>query len=266
MANLRVSAGEAAPSTDDGSGLRSRYRHPGDVIWLVAAVLLFLAVLAAAAVAADVLLGRRAAVVRGVEPDTAAGGLLVGLVQLVAVLAPAVAVAALLWCRRFRLLASLVGAGVAAAAGWTALVRLVFSDRPARLVANRGAGAWLFSAGFPGPAAVAAAVAVTLVAGSWLSLSWRRAAWVVLGLAAAAQLVAGVVLAGELLLAVAVGAVLGAAVLVGFGAPDRRISAAGIAQALAAAGIPVVSVRPAGVAGRGSRPFVATLEAGQRLF
>jgi undecaprenyl-diphosphatase len=63
-----------------------------------------------------------------------------------------------------------------------------------------------------------------------------------------------------------VGLVVGAGVLVALGAPDRRIGPAGIAAALAGAGIPVLSVRPAGVAGKGSRPFVATLDTGQRLF
>ena len=77
MADLRLPAGEVA-ATSPGTGLPSRYRHPGDVIWLVAAVLLLLVVLGAVVVAAEVLLGRRASLVRGVEPDTAAGGLLVG--------------------------------------------------------------------------------------------------------------------------------------------------------------------------------------------
>jgi glycosyltransferase 2 family protein len=266
MANMHLPAGEVTPSTQGDSVLRARYRRPRDVIWLIAGVLLLLVVLGAAAVAPDELLGRRATIVRGVEPDTAAGGLLAGLVQLFAVLTPVVAVGALLWCRRFRLLASLVGAAVVAAAGWTALIRLGSSDRPAGLVANRGSAAWLFTAGFPGPAVLAAAVAVTLVAGSWLSLSWRRATWVVVGLIAAAQLVAGVVLVMELLLAFAVGAVVGAGVLVAFGAPDRRIGPAGIAAALSGAGIPVLSVRPAGVQGNGSRQFVASQDGGQRLF
>jgi undecaprenyl-diphosphatase len=266
MSNLQVSGREVVPPARGGSEARSRYRHPGDVLWLIAAGLLLLLVLVLSAVAEDVLLGADAAVVRGVEPDTVVGRLLVGLVQVIAVLAPLVAVGVLLWFRRFRLAASLIGTAVAAAAGWTGLVRLISSDRPDQLVANRRSAGWLFAAGFPGPATLAAAVGVALVAGSWLTLSWRRAAWAVLGLSAVAELVAGVVLPMELVLAFAVGAVVGAGVLVGFGAPDRRIDGAGVAQVLAAAGMPVRSARPAEVDSKGSRPFVVTFINGERLF
>jgi len=265
MADLRLPAGEVAPAPQAESVLRSRYRHPGDVLWLAGAGLLLLGVLGAAAAGTDVLLGRRATVVRGVEPGTAAGGLLVGLIQLSAVLAALLTVGAVLWSRRFRLLASLVGAAIAAAVGWTVLAWFA-SDRPARLVANRGSAAWLVTAGFPGPAAVPVGVAVVLAAAPWLSPSWRRASWVLVGLVAVAQLVAGVVLPMELVLGCAMGLVVGAGVLVAFGAPDRRIGPAGVAVALSGAGIAVRSVRLAGVAGKGSRAFVATLEAGQQLF
>ena len=116
----------------------SRYRHPGDVLWLIAASLLLLLVLAASVAAGDALWEPDAAVVAGAEPDTAVGRLLIGSVQLIAVLAPVLAVSALLWFRRFRLLASLVGTAVAAAAGWAGLVLLLSSDGPARVEASRG--------------------------------------------------------------------------------------------------------------------------------
>jgi hypothetical protein len=50
MANMHLPAGEVAPSTQGDSVLRSRYRRPRDVIWLIAGVLLLLVVLGAAAV------------------------------------------------------------------------------------------------------------------------------------------------------------------------------------------------------------------------
>jgi uncharacterized protein (TIRG00374 family) len=244
----------------------SRYRHPGDVLWLIAAGLLLLLVVAASVVAEDALWGPDAAVVAGAEPLTAVGRLLVGLVQVIALLGPVLAVGALLWFRRFRLLASLVGTAAAAAAGWAGLVLLLSSDGPARVEASRGSAGWLFGAGFPGPAAVAAAVGVTLAAGPWLSLSWRRAAWLVVGLSAVAELVAGVALPIELVLALAVGAVVGAGVLVALGAPDRRIDEEGVAEALGAAGLTVRSVRRAEVETKGSWPFVVTLTDGDRRF
>src|SRR5215210_5451520 len=133
----------------------SRYRHPGDVLWLMAAGLLLLLVLAASGVASDALWGPDAAVVAGVEPGTAVGRILVGLVQLIAVLAPVLAVGALLWSGRFRLLATLVGTAIAAAAGEAGLALLLSTDGPARVAASRGVAGWLSGAGFPGPAAVA---------------------------------------------------------------------------------------------------------------
>jgi undecaprenyl-diphosphatase len=244
----------------------SRYRHPGDVLWLIAAGLLLLLVLTVSVIAADALWGADAAVVAGVEPDTAVGRILVGLVQGIAVLAPVVVAGALLWFRRFRLLATLVGTAVAAAAGWAGLVLLLSPDGPARVAASQGSAGWLFGAGFPGPAAVAAAVGVTLAASPWLSLPWRRVAWPVVGLSAVADLVAGVALPVEMVLAVAVGAVVGAGVLVALGAPDRRIDEDAVREALRAAGLAVRSVRRADVHTKGSEPFVATLSDGSGRF
>ena len=59
---------------------------------------------------------------------------------------------------------------------------------------------------------------------------------------------------------------LGAAVLVAFGVPDRRSGSEGIAAALRAAGLPVVSIESAGVVTKGSRPFVDATGDGRRLF
>jgi undecaprenyl-diphosphatase len=244
----------------------SRYRHPGDVLWLIAAGLLLLVVLAASLVAADALWGPDAAVVAGAEPNTVVGRLLVGVVQVIAVLGLVLGVGALLWFRRFRLLASLLGTAAAGAVGYAALVLLLSSGVPARVEASRASAGWLFGAGFPGPAALAAGVAVTLAAGPWLSLSWRRAAWLFVGLSAVAELVAGVALPIELGLALAVGTVVGAGVLVALGAPDRRIDEEAIAEALGAAGLPVRSVRRADVETKGSWPFIVTLTDGDRRF
>jgi undecaprenyl-diphosphatase len=58
----------------------------------------------------------------------------------------------------------------------------------------------------------------------------------------------------------------GAGVLVAFGVPDRRIGADQIAAALRAAGLPVETVRPAGVPAKGSRPFAASAADGTRWF
>jgi undecaprenyl-diphosphatase len=201
-----------------------------------------------------------------VEPDTIPGELLTGLVQVVAVAAVVAVVAALLRRRRFRLLGTLAGGAVLAGLVLTALERLVGDADPPSLATNLVRDALVSSAGFPNPAFLAGAVAVTVAVGPWLTHAWRRAAWMVLGSAALVRAITGTVLPMEVVLAFAIGAVVAGALLVAFGAPDRRIGPAEIAHALGASGLPVTSVVPAVVAGRGARPFLATTAAGQRLF
>jgi glycosyltransferase 2 family protein len=242
----------------------SRYRHPGDVIRLIAGSILLLVSLVASKAATRWLLG----------PDAAVGGItfgpasdvLTGIVQVAYVAAAALVVAAALWHRRFRLLLGLA-AGAAVAAGVAEGILLLLGDRhPAALTDNLAHGSWLASAAFPGPLLIAGAVAVIVAASPWLSRPWRRAAWLTLLLVVVIRLVTGTVLPMELLLAFATGLTVGAAVLVAFGVPDRRIGPAEIAEALRVAGLPAASVRPADVVSKGSRPFAAAGADGQRWF
>jgi undecaprenyl-diphosphatase len=253
---VAVAMGRLVPS--------SRYRHPGDVIRLIAGSILLLISLMASQVAARWLLG----------PDATAGGIafgpasdvLTGIVQVTCVAAAALVVAATLWHRRYRLLLGLA-AGTVVAAGITVAILLLLGDRhPAALTGNLAHGSWLASAAFPEPALIAGAVAVIVAASPWLSRPWRRAAWFTLLLVVVVRLVTGTVLPMELVLAFATGLTLGAAVLVAFGVPDRRIGAEEIAEALRAAGLPAESVRPADITAKGSRPFDASGPGGQRWF
>ena len=213
----------------------SRYRHPGDVIRLIAAGLLLACSFVASWVASRWLLGPAASVPDDLGP---AGPVTTGLVQVACLAGAVVVVAATLRRRRFRLLAGLA-AGAVAAAGLTAgIFASLGAERPAELTANQARGSWLASAAFPAPALLAAAVAVVVAAAPWLSRPWRRAAWLALLLAAAARLLAGAVLPAEVILALAAGVTAGAVVLVTLGVPDRRIGPAGIAAALRRAGLP----------------------------
>src|SRR5207245_11210807 len=83
----------------------SRYRHPGDVIRLIAGSLILIVTLAAVALAPRQLIGTDPSAVTwlGANP---AGRLLVGLVQVAFVVAATGIVAIALRRRRFRLLAS----------------------------------------------------------------------------------------------------------------------------------------------------------------
>src|ERR1035441_10323402 len=183
----------------------ARYRHPGDVIRLIAAAL----VLAVAVVIAMLLpaLLRPAAAVTGVGPATAAGQGLTGLVQvMIAAAAPLMAVNTYL-----------AGPGGPVPAGLRQ-------------------GSWLAGAGFPDPAVLAGLAAVAVAAAPWLSRPWRRASWVTLLLIGAARLVTGGLLPLQLVLALATGVTVGAGLLVVFGVPDRRMGPEGVAAALRAGG------------------------------
>jgi uncharacterized protein (TIRG00374 family) len=243
----------------------SRYRHPGDVIRLIVSAVVLTGTLAAVAVAHSRLLSPGAPAVTwpGSGP---AGRLLTGLVQVAFVVAAAGIAAAALRHRRFRLLAGLTAAAAAAGATLAGILYLAGDQHPHAVTAATGHGSWLASAAFPGPALLAAAVAVTVAAAPWLSRPWRRTAWITLGAAAAARLITGTVLPAELILAFSAGVTVGAGVLVTFGVPDRRIGPGGIAAALRSAGLQVTSVDPAGVEAKGSRPFAAATDDGQRLF
>jgi glycosyltransferase 2 family protein len=242
----------------------TRYRHPGDVIRLIASGLILAVMLAVVAVAPGRLTGSGAAAVTWLGSDLA-GRLLTGLVQVAFVVAAAGAAAAALWHRRFRLLAGLAAGAAAAGVALAGILYLSDDEYPHAFTAAAG-HSWLASAAFPGPGLLAAAAAVTVAVSPWLSRPWRRAVWVTLGAAGAARLITGTALPAELVLAFASGVTVGAGVLVAFGVPDRRIGSEGIAAALRSAGLPVASVEPAGVQAKGSRPFVAVTDSGRRLF
>ena len=240
----------------------ARYRHPGDVIRLIAAAL----VLAAAVVIAMLLpaLLRPAAAVTGVGPAIEAGRVLTGLVQATIAAAALVLLAAALRYRRFRVLATVAGGFTAAAALMAAITYLAGPGGPAP--AGLRQGSWLAGAGFPDPAVLAGLAAVAVAAAPWLSRPWRRATWATLLLIGAARLIAGGLLPMQLVLALATGVTVGAGLLVAFGVPNRRMGPAGVAAALRAGGVPVSQVTGPLAAAKGSRPFQATTGDGNGLF
>jgi undecaprenyl-diphosphatase len=248
--------------------LPSRYRHPGDLIRLITSGVVLVVTLVTVALLPSRMLGARATLFTGLDPDSAGGEPLIGLVQLAAVAAVVGVVVALLRRGRFRLLLTLAGGAVAAGLAMAALEQLLAAGQrvPDELAANLGRDALLGDAGFPGPVLLAAAMAVAVVVGPWLTHSWRRAVWIALGLSALVRVVTGTVLPAEVVLAFATGAVVGSGLLVAFGAPDRRMGPRQVAAALAGAGLAVESVSIGTATGKGARPFLATTPDGRRLF
>jgi undecaprenyl-diphosphatase len=244
----------------------TRYRHPGDVIRLISSAVLLVVSLVVVAIFTGRLLGDHATLVTGLEPRTSAGRLLVGMVQLVLILAAAAVVFAVLRRHRYRLLGSLIaGAVVAGLLDW--LFELVV-DRtpPSHLTVNLHRGGWFGNAGVPSPPLLAGAVAVAVTVTRWLTASWKRAAWIALAVVGAARLISGTILPMQLVVASAIGATVGTGLLVAFGAPDRRPGTAEVLAALQAGGFPAASVDLAAVHGKGSRLFVMTTTDGHRFF
>jgi uncharacterized membrane protein YbhN (UPF0104 family) len=243
----------------------ARYRHPGDVIRLVAAASV-LAVAAVIAALLPALLRPAAAAITGVGPATPAGRVLTGLVQVTIAAAALVLLITALRYRRFRVLATVAGGFAAAAALTAGISFLAGPGGSAALPAGLRQGSWLTGAGFPDPAVLAGLAAVVVAAAPWLSRPWRRAAWVMLLLIAVARLITGGLLPMQLVLALAAGVTVGAGLLVVFGVPDRRMGPAGVAAALRAGGVPVSQVTGPVRHAKGSRPFEAVTGDGRALF
>ncbi|MGZ4436909.1 MAG: flippase-like domain-containing protein [Nocardioidaceae bacterium] len=255
--------GHTLVSRASGGPHASRYRHPGDVIRLIAGGALLAVAVVACAVAGRWLLGSGAVVpARG----GTVGEVVTGVVQVTCVAAAVLLVAATLRRRRFRLLVGLVIAAAAAAVAAAGILLLLGGEHPPGSAIDLGRGSWLTDAAFPGPPVLAAAVAIVVAASPWLSRPWRRAAWLAVLVVAAARVLTGPVLPMEVVLAGVTGMTAGAAVLVALGVPDRRMGPAEIAGSLRCAGLPVHSVDPAPVESKGSRPFTAVAADGRRLF
>jgi len=243
----------------------SRYRSPRDVVGLIAGGSLLAVAVITVAVAHGRLLGPQASVPSVLGSDVARR-VLMGLVQVAVCAGAAAVVIATMLRRRFRVLAGLAAAGLAAAAGVAAILAVAGDAHPDELAAHLGRPSWLAGSAFPEPAVAAAAVAVCIAVLPWLRSRWRRAAWIALLVAGAARLITGTALPMELVIAAAAGALVGFAVRFTAGVPDQRLGPAGIAAALRTAGLPVAMVSPADVRAKGSRPFVAVADDGRHLF
>jgi uncharacterized protein (TIRG00374 family) len=263
---MRVAAGQQQARPAGLTLPATRYRHPGDVIRLIVAALVLAVAATIAALSPSALLSTSATTVSEAVPGTGAGQVLTGLVQVTIACAALVLLVAGLRRRRFRVVATVAGGFVAAAALMTAIMYLTGQEPLGPLPAVMRRGSWLGGAGFPNPAVIAGLAAVAVAAAPWLSRPWRRTAWATLLLIAAVRVVTGGLSPVNLVIAVAAGVTVGAGLLVAFGVPDRRMGAAGVAAALRAGGVPASRVTQASVTAKGSRPFQAVTDDGQALF
>ena len=118
---MQVAAGEPQARRAGRVLSATRYRHPGDVIRLIATALVLAVTGTIAALVPSAALRPDAAEVGGTGPGTAAGQVLTGLVQVTIAGAALVLPVAGLRRRRFRVIATVAG-GFAAAAALMAVI------------------------------------------------------------------------------------------------------------------------------------------------
>jgi len=214
------------------------FRHPGDVLGLIAWAVVTLALIAfveAATNTSDGLrrdLGRAATSIPGALRE-----ILLAVVQVTTLgVALAVVVALVLatrW-RRLLIVTASAAAGAALVVGLDAALDLAGSV-PGALDDD----GWLVSTRFPSLPHVGGAAAGLTVGIPWLSRSWRRAAVRSAVVVAVTVAVAGVAGAAQVMIAVSAGAMLGSAILVAVGAPNRNPAPSAVSAALTGAGIAV---------------------------
>lgn len=116
------------------------------------------------------------------------------------------------------------------------------------------------------PSWVASFAAALTVTGPWMSRRWYRTAWIVLGLLVPVRLLVGAGVPSGLLVGLAAGWAIGSAALLIFGAPSRAPSAATVVQGLDLAGLRLATLRRASVDARGSTPYFADGVDGEHYF
>jgi undecaprenyl-diphosphatase len=252
---------------DPGQAAAPHQRSPVDLLHLVAAAVALLACLTLAVAAKNTMVGLEADLLELVDRvPTPLTAFLVGLVQLVALVAPLVVVAVALALRRFRLAMLLVVVPLLAAVLEGVLAAGLGRGRPPLLERALAEGSWVTGAAFPSGAWICGAASAVVVAGPWLTPGLRRAAWWLVGVFALTRMVTGHEVPLDVLAAIALGGLVGSAGLLLIGRPSLRPDPPQLMRALARSGLEVLSLERAEVDARGSTPYLATLADGRRLF
>ncbi|MFI1068978.1 flippase-like domain-containing protein [Streptomyces puniciscabiei] len=167
-----------------------------------------------------------------------------GAVQVVAVVAPVVAVGVLVVRRRGDAILRVVpAAALGALLSWPVTHLAMTRSRPGvwpQVLAGRGA---LVDAGWPPAAYLASCAAAVVAAGPWLDTRLRQMWWTLTVVGAGLSITAAAILPLETVAALAVGGVAGSAVLLLAGAPADRPAPQAVADALVACGIPLAALR-----------------------
>jgi len=175
MSGPIVAGRPVAPGRQRGILPPARYRHPGDVIRLLVAGLVFAGAAAATLATHGTYAGASATAVTTLRLSTTAGRVLTGLMTAAFAVAAVAAIATTLRYRRFRLLASLAGGALLTAAVLIGITGLAGGERPQALSAGTSQWPRLIGPSLASPLLGAVAAGV-VTAAPWLSRSWRRTA------------------------------------------------------------------------------------------
>ena len=118
----------------------------------------------------------------------------------------------------------------------------------------------------PDATEIASSAAAIVVFAPFVTRRWRQALWTLFGVLLALDVAISVHPPAATLIALAVGPMVGSATLLAFGRPTSRPTVAAITTSLGAAGLPVTELAAASVDARGSTPYFARSEKGERLF
>ena len=214
------------------------YRHPSDVARLVFTLGVLAVLLLFAVVQDDELANVTIDLLTLVDalPSAIVNGLF-GLVQLLAVLAPILAVVVLVRRRQWQLMMLMA---LAAGLAGTALVLLsgvVDESVPVEDLGFDRVDSWFIGSQFPSSTYLGMLTALLVAAGPWLTRSWRRTGWIFIVFVMIARILASVEVPIRNLVLLAVGAAAGSLALVIFGAPRRRVDVSSVHESLTRAGI-----------------------------
>lgn len=120
--------------------------------------------------------------------------------------------------------------------------------------------------GFPSIVYLAGLAAAFSTLTPWLNRRWRRTGWIVLLVFLAVRLIDGLLVPVDALLILALSYAIGAGVLLAFGSPDRRPKGHDVGKALVRHGFDVVSVAPAGAAATSTKRYSVQTADGRRIF
>ncbi len=241
-------------------------RSPADVVRLVTAAVILIALLLIEWLFGDTLVAFGTDLLRGLDalPNWIVDVVIVG-TRLLAVVMLAAGLVWVVWRQRWAVLTRIVAASVLAAVLVSVLIDLIEVNTGAAPVGVDIGGVVIDDAGFPSAYGIGVVAAVLTAAAPWLSRRWRRIGWVFLiGLMVSRFLTTPV--SFDSVEAAIIGWLSGAGVLVLMGAPSRRPTAESIISGLADVGLPVQKLDRAGVDARGSTPYFGVGADGERLF